>query len=93
MAAMLSPERGRILNLADMHPASQADLFHFAATLAGLTPPEPIPLEQANLSEMGRSFYTSQRKIRSKILGQTLRYSFTYPDYKAGWRARFEAGE
>ena len=93
LAAMQSPERGRILNLADMHPASQADLFHFAASLAGLTPPEPIPLEQANLSEMGRSFYIAQRKIRSKILGQTLRYSFTYPDYKAGLRALFEAGE
>ena len=93
IAAIHTPEARRILNLADMHPASQVDVVRFAASLAGITPPEPIPLEQANLSEMGRSFYDSQRKIRSKIIGQTLKYSFRYPDYKAGLHALFKAGD
>lgn len=91
-AAMNKPESRRILNLADMRPASQKDVISFAADLAGLTPPEPVALEDAELTEMGRSFYVARRKIRSAILGPQLGYSFSYPDYRAGLTALFQAG-
>jgi nucleoside-diphosphate-sugar epimerase len=90
--AINRPQRRRILNLADMKPASQGDVICFAASLAGLAPPEPVPFEGAGLSEMGRSFYLARRMIRSAILGPQLGYVFTYPDYRAGLSALFKAG-
>jgi nucleoside-diphosphate-sugar epimerase len=90
--AINRPQRRRILNLADMKPASQGDVICFAASLAGLAPPEPVPFEDAGLSEMGRSFYLARRMIRSAILGPQLGYVFTYPDYRAGLSALFKAG-
>ena len=90
--AMSRPQRRRILNLADMKPASQGDVISFAAGLAGLAPPVPVPFEDAGLSEMGRSFYDARRMIRSAILGPQLGYVFSYPDYRAGLSALFKAG-
>ena len=86
-AAMARPRSGRILNLADQQPAPQADVIGFAAHLLGITPPEPIAFDKADLSEMARSFYTAQRKITSKHLETELAYRFSYPDYKAGLTA------
>lgn len=91
-AAMRKPHSRRILNLADMKPASQKDVITFAADLAGLTPPEPVAFEDAGLTEMGRSFYVARRMIRSTILVPQLGYVFTYPDYRAGLSALFKAG-
>lgn len=87
MAAMDQPRPNRIINLADNLPAAQGDVVRYAAQLAGVAPPEPVPLDKAGLSEMGRSFYTAQRRIKSIIIKNELGVTLSYPDYRCGLEA------
>ena len=90
-AAYHSARPGRIINLVDGAPAAQGDMMRFAAQLVGVAPPAAIPYEQANLSEMGRSFYQTSRRIRSAIIGTELGLELRYPDCKSGLTACLEA--
>ncbi|MEC7237459.1 MAG: NAD(P)-binding domain-containing protein [Pseudomonadota bacterium] len=86
-AAMETPRRGRIINLADNKPAAQGDVVRHAAGLLGVEPPQPQSLEEANLSPMARSFYVSRRKVASKVIGPELGLDLLYPNYESGLAA------
>ena len=86
-AAMAQPRPGRIINLADHKPASQGDVVRYAAQLLGMDPPQAIAFAEAEMSEMARSFYTAQRRIRSQIIGPELGLELFYPDYESGLKA------
>lgn len=86
-AAIETPRRGRIVNLADNKPAAQGDVVRHAAALLGVDPPEPQSLEEAKLSPMARSFYVSRRKVASKVIGPELGLDLLYPDYESGLAA------
>src|SRR5690606_14234975 len=45
-------------NLSDDEPAPPQDLVTYAAELLGVPPPAEIPFEQAQMTEMARSFYS-----------------------------------
>ena len=90
MSAMAQPRPGRIINLADEKPASQADVIGYAAALLGIEAPKPIPFEQAELSKMARSFYVARRKIRSNIIEPELGIKLSYPDYQTGLDALYK---
>ena len=87
IAAIDRPRPGRVINLADGRPAAQGDVLSYAAGLLGINPPAPIPLETADLSPMARSFFSSCRRVRSKIIGPELGLKLVYPDYKKGLEA------
>ena len=89
LAALDQPRPGRILNLCDDEPASQGDVVRFAAELLDVVPPEPIPLENANLTPMARSFYVSRRRLRSCLIGPELGVKLDYPTYREGLRALY----
>ena len=91
IAAMNRPRRHRIVNLADDKPAAQGDVVRHAASLLGVTPPEPQSLEEADLSPMARSFYVSRRRVGSKVIGPELGVTLLYPDYESGLAAILEA--
>ena len=86
-AAMAQPRRGRIINLADGKPAPQADVVRCAAQMLGVCPPEPQTLEEANLSEMARSFYVSRRRVGSRVIKPELGLDLLYPDFESGLAA------
>jgi nucleoside-diphosphate-sugar epimerase len=56
--------RGGVWNLADEEPAPPQDIIAFAAELLGLDPPPEEPFEGAPMSEMSRSFYEDNRRVR-----------------------------
>ena len=89
LAAIDQPRPGRIINLCDDEPAAQSDVVRFAAELLGVDPPQPVPLEKADLSDMARSFYVSKRRLRSVLVGPELGVSLDYPTYREGLRALF----
>jgi len=95
MAAMQTPRPGRIINLSDNKPAPQSDVVRYAAHLTGTAPPDPVPLAEAGLSEMARSFYAARRRVRSTVIADELGVELLYPDYEAGLNALLteEAGE
>ena len=89
LAALNQPRPRRILNLCDDEPAPQGDVVRFAAELLDVVPPEPIPLERANLTPMARSFYVSRRRLRSCLIGPELGVRLDYPTYREGLRALY----
>lgn len=86
-AAMAKPRPGRITNLCDHEPAAQGDVVRYAASLLQVPPPEPIAFEEADLTPMARSFYVSNRQLRSVIVGPELGVTLQYPTYREGLRA------
>ena len=87
IAAINKPRPLRIVNLCDEEPAPQEDVIRYAAKLLNVIPPKPIPFEEANLTPMARSFYISNRRLRSVITGPELGVILKYPNYRRGLNA------
>ncbi|MCQ8240336.1 SDR family NAD(P)-dependent oxidoreductase [Rhizosaccharibacter radicis] len=87
------PARVRVLNLSDDLPAESAAVTAEAASLLGVVPPDPVPLEEAlrTMSPMGRSFWAEDRKVRSVLTCRRLGRPWRYPTYREGLRAILEA--
>ncbi len=63
LVAAVAQQADGIFNLADDEPAPPQDVVAYAAGLMGVAPPPEIPLEQAVLSPMARSFYDDNRRV------------------------------
>ena len=81
---MARPRAGGIYNLCDDEPASAADVVTHAAELLGIPPPPPVRLEDADLSEMARSFYGECKRVRNDRMKEKLGVALRFPDYRAG---------
>ena len=82
------PPGVRVLHLADDVPAENADVVAEAASLLGLPAPEAVPFETAwaGMSDMARSFWAENRKVRSVRTQEMLGYRWRYPSYREGLR-------
>jgi nucleoside-diphosphate-sugar epimerase len=90
VAAMGHPASGtRVLNFADDVPAESADVLAEAARLLGVAPPPAVPLAEAwpGMSEMGRSFWAENRKVRAEQTKAALGIAWRYPSYREGLAA------
>jgi nucleoside-diphosphate-sugar epimerase len=74
-------------NLADDEPAANSDVIAYACALLGIEPPQPIPLNQADLSSMARGFYSENRRVANGKARRVLGWRPQYPDYRFGLRA------
>jgi nucleoside-diphosphate-sugar epimerase len=92
-ASMRQPHPGRIYNVCDDDPASPADVIAYACDLLGQTPPSLVPFADADLSEIGRSFYRDNKRVRNERIKSELGIRLAYPDYKAGLKALLAAQE
>ena len=86
-ASMLEPRAGAIYNVADLEPSPPQDVVAYAATLLGMAVPPLIPFEQAQLSDMARSFYGENKRVSSALAIAELGVSFAYPTYREGMAA------
>jgi nucleoside-diphosphate-sugar epimerase len=68
-------------------PAPPQEVVAFAAGLLGQDPPPEIPFERAELSDMAKSFYAENKRVRNERIKQELGVALRYPDYHAGLRA------
>lgn len=91
LRSMEAPRGGRIYNVCDDRPAPPEDVVAFAARLLGVDPPPLIPLEEAGLSEMAKSFYGENKRVRNGRIKQELNVALRYPDYETGLKALFAA--
>jgi nucleoside-diphosphate-sugar epimerase len=82
-----------IFNVADDEPTPPADPLIFAAQLLGRDPPQEIPFDQAAamMSPMALSFWQECRRVRNDKLKRELGTTLSYPTYREGLRALFEA--
>jgi nucleoside-diphosphate-sugar epimerase len=86
-ASMERPMPGAIYNVCDDDPAPPEDVVAFAAELLGLAPPPPIPIEQAQLSEMALSFYADNKRVSNSRIKQELGVKLYFPSYRDGLTA------
>ena len=90
-ASMARPEPGAIYNVCDDDPAPPADVVAFACDLLGVPPPPPLPLEQAQLSEMALSFYADSKRVSNRRIKERLGVRLLYPSYRDGLAALLKA--
>lgn len=92
-ASLERPRTGAIYNVTDNEPAPPQDVVTFAASLCGVAPPPDISLDDAGLTEMGRSFYAESKRVRNDLLRDELGVTLAYPTYREGLAALHAAGE
>ena len=86
-ASIARPNPGAAYNVCDDDPAPPQDVVLHACELLGVVPPPEIPIAEAELSEMARSFYAESKKVSNLRSKQELGVSLKYPDYRAGLAA------
>jgi len=86
-ASIARPNPGAIYNVCDDEPAPPQDVVTHAAQLLGITPPPEVPLEQANLTPLARSFYDDDRRVANRRIKDELGYRLLYPTYREGLAA------
>lgn len=84
LASIANPLAGEVWNCADDMPCPQAEVVEFAAGLMGVEPPPLVRFEDAELSPMARSFYSSSRKVNNDKLESKLGIKLAFPTYKEG---------
>jgi nucleoside-diphosphate-sugar epimerase len=92
-ASLAHPRGGAIYNVSDHEPAPPQDVVAFAAQLCGIEPPPEIPFDAAELSAMGRSFFSESKRVRNDLIRQELGVELRYPTYREGLTALRESGE
>ena len=78
---------GGIFNLSDDEPSPPQDLVTYAARLLGVPPPPEVPFEQAQMTEMARSFYADNKRVSNKAIKSALGIDLLYPTYREGLEA------
>lgn len=83
-AGIAHPNSGPDFNCADDLPAPPGVPIAYAARLQGREPPPEVPYEQADLSEMGRSFYAECKRIDNSRVKTALQVRLRFPTYRDG---------
>lgn len=86
-ASIHRPNPGAVYNVCDDDPAPPQDVLAFAAELLDLPVPPEAPFEEAEMSEMARSFYSDNKRVANDRIKTELGIELAYPDYRSGLRA------
>lgn len=92
LASIARPHPDAIYNVCDDEPAAQADVVAYAASLLGIEPPPLVPLVEASLSPMARSFYADNKRVSNALIKSELGVTLAFPNYRAGLAAILTAG-
>jgi hypothetical protein len=87
IAAFSRPYQHAIYNVTDDEPAPPQDVTAYAARLLGLPQPAEVAFETAELSEMGRSFYAENKRVRNDRIKSALGVTLAFPTYREGLAA------
>lgn len=74
-------------NLCDEEAAPPQDVLAFAADLLGMTMPAPVSIDDADVSEMAKSFYSECKRVSNARLKAATGWRPRYPTYREGLRA------
>ena len=87
VASMRHPNPTRVYNVCDDEAAPQREVVEFACELLQKPLPPLQTVEQANLSAMGREFYSANRRVRNERMKRELDVTLHYPTYREGLTA------
>jgi nucleoside-diphosphate-sugar epimerase len=86
-ASIARPNPGAIYNVCDDDPAPPEDVIAYAAELLDLPVPPAIPIEEAEMTPMARSFYAESKRVSNARMKRELGVTLRYPDYRAALAA------
>jgi hypothetical protein len=86
-ASMARPAPGAVYNVADDDPAPPEALIAHACRLLGVAPPPLVPLDEAGLTPMARSFYADNKRVANRRIKEELGVHLLYPSYRDGLAA------
>ena len=88
LASIQRPRAGAIYNVADDEPAPNAEVIAEACRLLDVPIPAAVPYEVAApaMSEMARSFWQENRRVRNERIKRELAVVLRYPTYREGLR-------
>lgn len=86
-ASINRPNPGAVYNVCDNDPAPPQDVIGYAAQLLGLPIPPAVPIEDADLTPMARSFYAESKRVDNSRIKDELGVQLLYPDYRSGLQA------
>lgn len=78
-------------NITDDEPAPPQDPIKFASDLSGLELPPEVAFEEAEMSDMARSFYSDCKRISNAAIKKELGVELLYPTYRDGLETIFNA--
>jgi nucleoside-diphosphate-sugar epimerase len=92
VASIAKPRPGAIYNVCDDEPAASEAVIAHAASLLGLSAPPLVPLDDAELSPIARSFYDDNKRVSNALIKWELGVALRHPNYRAGLAAILAAG-
>ena len=92
-AAIAHKGEAGIFNVSDDAPAPPQDVIMYAAMLMGRDPPPEQDLETADLTPLARSFYAENKRVSNRKLKDEFGIRLTFPTYRVGLEALWEAAE
>ena len=92
LASISQPKPYSIYNLCDDNPAPPQDVLSYAAKLLSVDQPPTVRFEDADLSEMARSFYAENKRVSNQLIKSELGVDLSYPDYKVGLESLLDHG-
>ncbi len=92
-SALMHDGKSQIWNVSDDEPAPPQDVVTYAAELMGIAPPPEQDVDAVDLTPLARSFYAENKRASNRKLKEGLGVSLTFPTYREGLKALWEAGE
>ena len=90
-ASLAKPRFHDLYNIADDEPAPPQDVIEFACELLSVAPPPLTPIEEADLSDMARSFYADNKRVSNTRMKSLIGGALKHPTYREGLKAIFGA--
>lgn len=90
-ASVDRPRDGAAYNVCDDEAAPPQDVIAHACALLGQAPPPEIPFDAAELSDMAKSFYRDNKRVRNDRIKRELGVTLAYPTFREGLAAQLAA--
>ena len=86
-ASMAAPYPSRIYNVCDDEPEAPDKVVAYACELLDMPAPPEVAFEDANLSDMAKSFYADNKRVCNLRIKEELGIKLRYPSYRDGMAA------
>ncbi|MEL6825258.1 MAG: NAD-dependent epimerase/dehydratase family protein [Pseudomonadota bacterium] len=92
LKALLESRCIGVFHICDDAAAPPQDVIAYASDLLQVAPPPDVPFEQADLSDMARSFYSECKRVSNAKIKAATGWRPLYPTYREGLKAIQAAG-
>ena len=90
-ARTATPAQADMFNVCDDFSCAPGDVIAYACTLLNHPIPEPVSMDEAGLSAMGRSFYADNKRVSNQKLKDVFGWNPAFPTYREGLDSIFSS--